>query len=109
LPIQDKQFSRNFARYNNAEAWALTQQLSKTSATDPKYKEIIGQLQKIALDEMPIIPLWYNGLWSQVNDSVWTNWPSSAPGTPKALPTTWNDLWEMGSIKFLCELKPAGK
>jgi peptide/nickel transport system substrate-binding protein len=63
-------------------------------------------LQKIQLKDMPVIPLWYNGLWSQANTTVWTNWPSSEPGTPKSFPTTWNNLWEMGGILTLTQIKP---
>jgi peptide/nickel transport system substrate-binding protein len=107
LPVQEKQFSRNFSRYQNPAAWDLVQKLSKTASTDPAYQDIISQLEKIMLTDLPIIPLWYNGMWSQASDSVWTNWPSSAPGAPKYFPSTWNDYWELGSIKMLTELKLA--
>jgi peptide/nickel transport system substrate-binding protein len=68
----------------------------------------MAELEKIHLTELPMIPLWYNGMWAQYNTTVWSNWPSAAQGAPKAFPSTWNNLWEMGSIKMLTELKPAG-
>jgi peptide/nickel transport system substrate-binding protein len=68
---------------------------------------ITSQLQQISLTEMPVIPLWYNGMWSQVSNTVWTGWPSD--GGNEILPSTWNGYWQMGAVKMLSsiELKPA--
>ena len=107
LPIQEKQFSANFERFNSPQAWDLVQKLSRTPSNDAAFKTILGQLQRLTLTEMPSIPLWYNGMWSQANDSVWTNWPSStSAGSPKSFPTTWNNYWEKGSIYMLTQIKP---
>jgi peptide/nickel transport system substrate-binding protein len=106
MPVQTQQFGANFERYQNKQAWDLVQKLARTKTDDPAYKATIGELQKIQLKDMPVIPLWYNGLWSQANTTVWTNWPSSEPGTPKSFPTTWNNLWEMGGILTLTQIKP---
>ena len=70
-------------------------------------QSITSQLQKISLTDMPVIPLWYNGLWSQVSNVVWTNWPSD--DTYHALPATWNGYWQMGAIKMLTQITPAGQ
>jgi peptide/nickel transport system substrate-binding protein len=109
MPVQAQQFSANFERYSNQQAWDLTQKLSRTPSNDPAFKTILSDLQRLSMKELPVIPLWYNGMWSQVNDTVWTNWPSSASGAPKHFPTTWNNFWERGSIYMLCDLKLAGK
>lgn len=106
LPIEKQQFNQNFARYRNPQAWALTEKLSRTASDDPAFKATLAELQKIALTEMPYIPMWYNGLWSQVNDTFWKNWPSAAAGAPKHLPTTWNNYPEKGSILMLTEIQP---
>ena len=37
----------------------------------------MSKLQKTFLQDLPAIPLWYNGMWSMVNTKYWTNWPSS--------------------------------
>jgi len=107
MPVQAQQFGTNFERYANPQAWELVQKLARTKTDDPAYKTTIGELQKIQLTEMPLIPLWYNGMWSQVNSTVWTNWPSAAANAPKDFPCTWNNLWELGAIKMLTEIKPA--
>jgi peptide/nickel transport system substrate-binding protein len=97
--------NRNFGGYENADAWALVQELDKTPVDDvAEAKEITSKLQKISLTDMPVIPLWYNGLWSQVSNVVWTNWPSDEG--EQVLPATWNGYWQMGAIKMLTSLEP---
>jgi peptide/nickel transport system substrate-binding protein len=96
--------NRNFEQYDNAAAWALVQKLDQTPVEDvATMKSICSQLQKIQLNDMPIIPLWYNGEWSQVNNSVWTNWPGEK--TYQVQPATWNGYWQMGAIYMLTSIK----
>jgi len=108
-PLQDPSAkNRNYGSYSNADAWALVQQLDKTPVEDVAgMKAIMSKLQKISLTDMPIIPLWYNGAWSQVSNVAWTNWPSDAGS--HILPVTWNGYWQMGAVKMLTEIKPVTK
>ena len=100
--------NRNYGSYENAEAWALVQQLDATPVDDvAAMQSITSKLQKISLTDMPVIPLWYNGLWSQVSNVVWTNWPTDAGS--HILPATWNGYWQMGAVKMLTEIKLAGQ
>ncbi|MGD0861712.1 MAG: ABC transporter substrate-binding protein [Candidatus Limnocylindrales bacterium] len=93
--------NRNYEQYDNATAWALVQKLDQTPTADlADMQKICSQLQQIQLTNEPVIPLWYNGEWSQVNNSVWTNWPSST-STVSAQPATWNGYWQMGAIFML--------
>ena len=95
--------NRNFESYKNADAWALVQKLDQTPVEDTAtMKTITSQLQKIQLTDMPVIPLWYNGIWSQVNNSVWTNWPSDKGN--QVLPATWNGYWQMGATLMLTQI-----
>jgi peptide/nickel transport system substrate-binding protein len=97
--------NRNYEQYDNAAAWKLVQQLDQTPTSDlAGMQTICSQLQKIQLTDEPVIPLWYNGEWSQVNNSVWTNWPSST-STQDAQPATWNGYWQMGAIYMLTGIK----
>jgi peptide/nickel transport system substrate-binding protein len=97
--------NRNFEGYENQDAWTLVQQLDKTPVEDTDaMKAICSKLQKIQLEQMPVIPLWYNGIWSQVSNSVWTNWPSSTGN--QVLPATWNGYWQMGAILMLTQITP---
>jgi len=70
-------------------------------------KAICSQLQKIQLTDEPVIPLWYNGVWSQVTSAVWTNWPGEK--TYQVLPATWNGYWQMGAIYIVTNITPAKK
>ncbi|WP_026929570.1 ABC transporter substrate-binding protein [Glycomyces tenuis] len=109
LPINDQQHDANFSRWQSEEGWELTQELAATASDDPRFQEILSELQRISLEELPAIPIWYNGIWSQASNQVWTNWPSEAGDTPNAFPCTWNGMWNMGAIYMLTELEPAAE
>ncbi|WP_017571927.1 ABC transporter substrate-binding protein [Nocardiopsis halotolerans] len=109
LPIQDEQTTVNFHRYENEEAWQLTEELARVPAGDVEAAaEVTSQLQEIFLAELPVIPLWYNGQWSQANNTHWTNWPSEAEGTPNSAAVMWEGWYEMGGINTLAEIEPVG-
>ena len=106
-PIQTVQNAGNNGRYNNPKIWSLVQQLDATPVSNTSaMKKIISQIQTIQLTDVPIIPLWYNGVWSQASNSVWTNWPSSAASSPHYVPCTWRGYWNMGAVLMLATLKP---
>ena len=98
--------TRNYEGYKNDAAWALVQQLDTTPVSDTaKMQSICSQLETIQLTDMPVIPLWYNGVWSQANNTVWTNWPSST-GSNNEMAVAWGGYWQMGAIFMLTNLKP---
>lgn len=97
----------NYGRYENATAFDLVNQLDQVKVgDDAAMKAIASKLQEITMTEFPTIPLWYNGLWSQVSNAVWTNWPSSAEDANHYLPATWRGYWNMSGIQMLLDLKP---
>lgn len=107
LPINEQQTTVNFHRYENPEAWELVEQFAAVPTDDlATAQELSSQIQEIQLTEMPAIPLWYNGLWSQVSNTNWTNWPSDDADTPDYLPTFWNGYWQLGSVRMLTEIQP---
>lgn len=100
----------NYGRYDNPEAFDLVNQLDKTPVDDVEgMKAIASELQRIQLTDMPLVPLWYNGLWAQYSSAVWTNWPSSAEDANHYLPATWRGYWNMTAIRMLTELEPAAQ
>ena len=107
LPIAEKQTFANFSRFTQAGAkpWALTLKLNKTKSTEvAKARKIHSQIQKVILEDLPAIPLWYNGMWSQYNTSVWTSFP--AAGTKaQYTPTVWNGYLNMTGIDALANLR----
>ena len=97
----------NYGRYDNPTAFDLVNQLDQVALGDDEgIKAITSQLQEITMTEFPTIPLWYNGLWSQTSNAVWTNWPSSAEDANHYLPATWRGYWNMSAIQMLLELEP---
>jgi peptide/nickel transport system substrate-binding protein len=95
----------NFERYENPTAWALTQKLDKTPPTDTKtIKSLNDQLQTIVMKDLPLIPLWYNGIWSQMTSKYWTNWPTA--GTDRQfVPVMWRGYLQMTGIDAITHLK----
>jgi peptide/nickel transport system substrate-binding protein len=97
----------NFGRYENQAAWKLVQQLDKTPLSNVKARAaIMKKLQKITLTELPIIPLWYNGVWAQWMSKNWKNWPSST-SKRNYTPSMWRGYMQMTGIDMITHLKPA--
>jgi len=95
----------NYERYQNPAAWTLTQKLDQTPPTaTAKIKSINDQLEKIEMKDLPLIPLWYNGVWAQMTSKYWTNWPS-ANSSRQYIPTTWEGYWQMTAIDALTHIK----
>ena len=97
--------NRNYEGYSNAAAWTLVQKLDNTPIEEvAAIKTITSALQNIQLTDTPVIPLWYNGIWAQMNNTVWTNWPSSTGDGRQLLPATWNGYWNMGAVLMLTQI-----
>ncbi|MEO3885667.1 ABC transporter substrate-binding protein [Nonomuraea sp. B5E05] len=109
LPVRKQQNTVNFARYENEKAWDLVQQLDQVKTDDTAgMQKITSQLQQIHFDDMPIIPLWYNGLWAQHSTSTWKNWPAAEGSAPKTGAVMWRNWFELGGFETLAQLQPAG-
>jgi peptide/nickel transport system substrate-binding protein len=105
-PIQDQMQSGNFGRYNNQQMFDLVDALAKIPVTDEAgMKAACSQIQTLILTDMPMIPLWYNGLWAQWSESTWTNWPNENSTKP-TLPVTWSGYWQLGGLMTLINLQP---
>lgn len=98
----------NHGRYNNTRLNELIDQLA-TIPPLPEYeaqmRQVLREIQKVLLEEMPALPLWYNGYWFLASTKYWTNWPSN--NNPYAVPVSWNGMWQHGGILVLLNLKPA--
>jgi peptide/nickel transport system substrate-binding protein len=95
----------NFGRYSNPAAWTLVQRLDKTPLENAAaIKEINSKLQKILMQQLPVIPLWYNGIWAQFVSKYWTNWPS-ATSTRQFVPVMWNGYLQMTGIDVITHLE----
>ena len=99
----------NFERYQNPTAWALSSKLDRTSPTNTAVvKKLNDQLQTILMKDLPLIPLWYNGIWSQMTTQYWKNWPQA--NTPRQyVPVMWRGYLQMTGIDTITHLVKAGK
>jgi peptide/nickel transport system substrate-binding protein len=107
LPVRDTQRLANFSRWEDGLAWDLTQELATLGTDDPRYPEVIAELQRIAMRDLPAIPIWYNGAWSQASNAVWTDWPSGDTEAPGVYPSFWAEIWGLGSVRMLTEIRRA--
>jgi peptide/nickel transport system substrate-binding protein len=106
LPITDNQTTANYERFTDQAAWKEVQQLDKTSTSDKQqYQAQLSALQKTFLQNLPAIPLWYNGMWAMFQTKYWENWPSSTARNYTTV--SWRNYWQMTSIDMLTHLKPA--
>lgn len=108
-PIREQMQSGNFGRWDNQEMFDLVDGLARIPTSDEAgMKAQLSKIDKLMLTEMPMIPLWYNGLWAQFSTATWTNWPTETSENP-TLPTTWSGYWQLGGLQTLINLKPAGE
>ncbi|MFZ3070493.1 MAG: ABC transporter substrate-binding protein [Anaerolineaceae bacterium] len=99
----------NFGRYDNQVVFDKVDALAKIPSSDVEgMKAACSEIEQILLEDVPMIPLWYNGLWAQFSNAVWTNWPTESSETP-TLPTTWSGYWQLGGVKTLINLQPVGE
>jgi peptide/nickel transport system substrate-binding protein len=108
LPIADQQTFANYSRFTAAgpKPWALTLNLNKVSpANEALAKVYHSKIQKFILQDLPAIPLWYNGMWSQYNTTYWKNFPASTGKGLQTTPTVWNGYLNMTGIDALANLK----
>lgn len=94
----------NWGRYKDKELFRLIDEFNVLKSEDPAAKKAAAEIQKKLLQEMPSIPLWYNGLWAQSTSTYWTNWPTE--DNPVGYPCTWAGKWWLGSVEMLINLKP---
>jgi peptide/nickel transport system substrate-binding protein len=107
-PITEIMGSGNFGRWENQEMFDLVDNLAAIPIDDEEgMKAACSAIQELMLTEMPLIPLWYNGLWAQYSNAVWTNWPTDGNNEPSRLPCSWHPYFVMGGLLTLIELESA--
>ena len=108
LPIAAQQTAQlNWERFNSPKDWNLVQQAGSTPLTDTaKLASIYSQLESDFLQQLPVIPVWYNGAWFQGSTKYWQGYPAS--GTANAnMPVMWERyLGDMTTVYALANLKP---
>ena len=93
-----KAASGNYERYKNPQADKFLDQL-KTSTAEADQMTAAHGLQQIMVKDMPVIPMFYGGLWGLFSTRQFSGWPSK--DNPYATPATWgnNPLLIVTNIK----------
>jgi peptide/nickel transport system substrate-binding protein len=106
LPVLENQTTTNYERYVNQKAWNMTKALDKIPSSNTRaYRTQMSRLQRVFLQDLPAIPLWYNGMWAMFGTRYWSNWP--ADGAREYTPASWRNYWQMTAIDMLTHLRPA--
>lgn len=96
----------NFGKYKNDKLFNLIDQFNETKIGSPDGKAIASKIQKIYLEEMPNIPVWYNGFWSAASTRNWEGWPTEKENEAY-IATGWAYYYSLGAYEMLLNLKPA--
>jgi len=108
LPIAKQQTAQlNWERFSSPADWKLVQQAGATPLTDTaKLNSIYSQLEKDFLQQLPQIPIWYNGAWFQGNSKYWTSYPANGSSNDST-PVMWGGyLGAMTTVYSLAALRP---
>jgi peptide/nickel transport system substrate-binding protein len=104
LPFSSKQSApvgkpaaSNFIRWEDPATDKLIDQL-RSATNEEDQKPIVYQLEKIMMDKLPTVPLWYGGIWFQYSTQQAVGWPNE--DNPYAKP---ND----GGLLIITNLKPS--
>jgi peptide/nickel transport system substrate-binding protein len=111
LPIEKQQTAQlNWERFSSPADWKLVQEASTTPTTDTaKLDSIYTQLETSFLQQLPEIPVWYNGAWFQGNTQYWSSYPS-ATTSDQNTPVMWEGyLGAMTTVYALADLRPSPK
>lgn len=93
---------RNWQRWSNPELDKLIEQTRTISFDDPKGIEIGKEYVKLMTREMPIIPLMAYNVFTAMDQTYWTGWPTFE--NPYANPVT---NWGNSRYMFV-KIKPTG-
>ncbi|ASD23336.1 peptide ABC transporter substrate-binding protein [Cryobacterium sp. LW097] len=66
----------NYQRYSNPEVDRMLTEFRTTVDAD-RQKELAGELQEVMYNDLPVISVYYAGLWGLVSDKSFTGWPDA--------------------------------
>jgi peptide/nickel transport system substrate-binding protein len=88
----------NFVRWQDGGTDRLLKQLG-SSPDEATQKQAVAGLQKIMVEQVPTVPLWYGARWFQYRTKSAVGWPSAQD--PYAAPGD--------QLKMMTQLKPASQ
>ena len=93
----------------DATAWSLLQQADHTPTSDTvALHRLYSALEQRALQQLPVVPLWYSGAWFEASTSHWSHYPVAGSRTDWYTPVMWPGwLGAATTVLALARLRPA--
>lgn len=66
----------NYQRYSNPDVDAMLTEF-RTTVDESRQKELAGELQEVMFNDVPVVSVYYAGLWGLVSDKSFTGWPDA--------------------------------
>jgi peptide/nickel transport system substrate-binding protein len=99
-PVGTGGVAGNYGRFNSPEATAAIEQYAN-AADEATRAAALATLQKIMVEQMPMIPTSASNVGGEYSTKNWVGWPSAADPYAPAQPTQQN------ALEIVLKLKPA--
>ena len=90
-PAGQVQTPRNWSRWSNPELDKIIEQIRGIAFDDPKGVELGREFVKLAVQEMPIIPLMSYNVFTVMDQTYWTGYPTAKNPYTNPVPN-WSQL-----------------
>ncbi len=90
---------RNWQRWSNPELDRLIEQIRSVPFDDPRTVELGREFVKLAVREMPIIPLMAYNVFTVMDETYWTGYPSAANPYTNPVPNWANTKYMIVNLK----------
>lgn len=98
-PAGSVQTPRNWSRWSHPELDKIIEQIRGVSFDDPKGVELGKEFVKLAVREMPIIPLMSYNVFTMMDETYWTGYPSATDPYTNPVPNWGNSRYMMVRLK----------
>ena len=98
-PAGQVQTPRNWSRWSNPELDKIVEQTREVSFDDPRGIELGQEFVKLAVREMPIIPLMSYNVFTVMDQTYWTGYPTAKDPYTNPVPNWSNSRYMMVKLK----------
>lgn len=98
-PAGAVQTPRNWSRWSSPELDTIIEQIREISIDDPKGVELGREFVKLAVKEMPIIPLMSYNVFTVMDQTYWTGYPTAKNPYANPVPNWSNSRYMMVKLR----------
>jgi peptide/nickel transport system substrate-binding protein len=98
-PAGSVQTPRNWSRWSNPDLDKIIEQIRGVSFEDRKGVELGKEFVKLAVKEMPIIPLMSYNVFTMMDETYWTGYPTAKDPYTNPVPNWGNSRYMMVRLK----------